>query len=426
MARLCCLFILMVLAGCGSVAKGVTEAILEQDQKEDTRQCHIEGPAASGLEALMREQEAAKVRGDKPADLKILMVHGIGRHIPGYSRRLQEGLMRELQLTVAEEQPKEIKIRSQQFGDLPLGNLRISRFMNEAGSRELLFYELTWSEIIEAEKSLLEFDESGEYTFRRTGINNLMKGFFNSHIPDPLIYLGEAQKPIITAVRQSICWSTLGDWSSYPRDTTAVCDYADPARIKRLRDDDLVLITHSLGSRIAVDTLQFVARTISDQPEIARLRRKVGAKKFSIYMLANQLPLLELGRKPAEVRGQIPDYCYPEGSKYSERLLSGLNMYLFSDPNDILSYGIPPGFADRFLDSRLCPKITNIILNVAEPISLFGLGKIANPVEAHVGYDHDERVLGFIAHGIGHEKMSSIVKERCTWIKSVRGNRPPK
>ncbi len=48
----------------------------------------------NGLEALLREQEKDRAAGDSTHTMKILMVHGIGRHLPGYSARLREHLMR--------------------------------------------------------------------------------------------------------------------------------------------------------------------------------------------------------------------------------------------------------------------------------------------------------------------------------------------
>ncbi len=55
-------------------------------------------------------------------------------------------------------------------------------------------------------------------------------------------------------------------------------------------------------------------------------------------------------------------------------MIGNLTVFAFSDPNDLLSYGIPPKFADDYMDSRICPRITNIILNVAQPLSLLGMG----------------------------------------------------
>ena len=413
--------LLIMVSGCASIAKGVTQAILERSEEEDTRACYIEGPSSEGLEALMREQENERAIGNSTRVLKVLMVHGIGKHLPGYSARLTEHLMRELKLDLREEKYKEIILREPEIWDDPLGNLRISRYMNKARTRELLFYELTWSEIIEPERKILEFDDSAEYTFRRTALNAELKKFFNSHVPDSLIFLGESHVPILSSVRQSFCWMTQGDWDDYAPFTDASCDLQSGSRVQQLKEDDYAIITHSLGSRIAIDTLRFFCEWALTQEteKFIELRNIYSSMEIPVYMLANQLPLLELGRKRATVRGQIGKYCRPDGELRSQRILGKLPIYAFSDPNDLLSYPIPPNFANEFLDSRLCPKVTNIAINVAKTISLFGLGEIANPASAHSGYDHDERVIALIAHGFGQENAADIIKERCTWLETT-------
>ena len=65
-----------------------------------------------------------------------------------------------------------------------------------------------------------------------------------------------------------------------------------------------------------------------------------------------------------------------------------VNVVAFSDPNDLLSYGITQDFVDNYLDSRMCPAVTNVNINVAEEISVFGAG-VVNPVTAHTEYDND-------------------------------------
>ena len=60
-----------------------------------------------------------------------------------------------------------------------MGNLRVTRLQNENNSKELWFYELTWSEITRDQKSLLAFDNSGEYSFRRAEVNDMLKKFSN-------------------------------------------------------------------------------------------------------------------------------------------------------------------------------------------------------------------------------------------------------
>ncbi|MCK5365967.1 MAG: hypothetical protein KAR22_23485, partial [Gammaproteobacteria bacterium] len=93
----------MLLSGCAGIAKGVTEAVLERSEEEDTRACHIEGPVSVGLEPSMQAQEKERAAGHPTHTLKVVMVHGIGRHLPGYSARLTEHLMRDLKLDVKEE-----------------------------------------------------------------------------------------------------------------------------------------------------------------------------------------------------------------------------------------------------------------------------------------------------------------------------------
>jgi hypothetical protein len=77
-----------------------------------------------------------------------MMVHGIGTHPPGYSTRLQSNLTKALGLTKREEQIKELGLRAPDFfGDEPLGHLRVFRYMNDEGTREMLFYELSWVDL---------------------------------------------------------------------------------------------------------------------------------------------------------------------------------------------------------------------------------------------------------------------------------------
>ena len=99
-----------------------------------------------------------------------------------------------------------------------------------------------------------------------------------------------------------------------------------------------------------------------------------------------------------------------------ERFLKSLQMIAFSDPNDVMSYPVPETWVERYVDSRLCPKVTNVTINIAQVKSLFGLGTVADPLTAHTGYGEDERVGGLMAKGAGHAKVAPIVGERCTWV----------
>jgi hypothetical protein len=151
---------------------------------------------------------------------------------------------------------------------------------------------------------------------------------------------------------------------------------------------------------------------------IDRKKREALQKKhIHIFMLSNQLPMLQLGKELPEITGKKADFCNVDGSKYRSRLFAETSIVAFSDPNDLLSYAIPQDFTEQYLDSRLCINVTNININIASVFDAFGIGKIANPMEAHVGYSRDDRVVALIANGIGNNHIAPIVKDRCEWTE---------
>lgn len=414
------IFIVSVLCslstGCASFGRGIAEAYFEKQEAADTRVCEVTGSAFSGITPYLSNQNGK---------MKVLMVHGVGDRLPGYSTQFRENLARSLGLTVKTRKNKEIALRDPLDHSKKLGNLRIHRLMNKERDKELLFYELTWSEITAKQKSILAYDNSGEYSFRRAEVNDLLKKFSNDTGPDPIIYLGDSRENIVISFVQSFCWMINGKWDELPDQQTKACTFDDLAAVDTLRNDQFAFISHSLGSRITIDGLQRIARFFSDKtfrPELNRPKELVQVlqqKEMPIYMMSNQLPMLQLGRNPPEITEQHAEYCHPEGSYYAERIMSKTPIIAFSDPNDILSYAIPQEFVEKHLDSRLCADVTNVNINVAKIFDAFGLGKLANPLDAHVGYDTDKRVVALIAKGIGNEYTSNLVKKRCTWTETI-------
>ena len=410
---ICCL---PVINGCASFGKGVAQAFIEKEDVEDTRICQIRGRSFQGL--------APRVK-DTASPTKVLMVHGVGHHIPGYSTQLLEKLAVEMELEYISEVTKNIALTDPRDNTKELGNLRINRLTNKDKTHELLFYELTWSEITAEQKSILAYDNSGEYSFRRATVNNQLKKFTNDTAPDPMIYLGASQKDILLSFSQSFCWMTYAQWDDLPVTTDQACTTNSSQlerSIENIKKDSYTIISHSLGSRITLDGLQRIASVLdSDHDELdTELNRHqvdkfVGAlkeKKIAVYMLSNQLPLLQLGRKLPEFTGQRSKFCRADGEQYQSRLFNETKIIAFSDPNDILSYAIPNGFVEKYLDSRLCVKMNNVNINVAKIIEVFGVD-MANPFEAHVAYDTDERVIALLANGVGNKNTAPIIKEKC-------------
>ena len=402
------------LSGCASFGKGVAEAVLEKTNTEDSRVCQVRGKPIQGISP---DLEAAKGK------TKVLMVHGVGNHLPGYATEFLDKLSKELKLTAKASQYKDIQLLSFSDADKKLGNLRVTRLQNAEGTKELWFYELTWSEITKDLKTMLAFDNSGEYSYRRAEVNDMLKKFGNDTGPDPIIYLGESRDLILRSFAQAVCWMGKDRWDELPTEGRHGCDYTDGLN-ESFKRDSIVFVSHSLGSRITIDGITRMV-SVLEQPEKQSTLRTINKAKrealqnkhVQIFMLSNQLPMLQLGRELPEVTGQKVDYCVASGSKYSSRMFNETDIVAFSDPNDILSYAIPHHFSDKYLDSRLCSQVTNININIAKVFDAFGIGKIANPLEAHVGYAKDDRVVALIADGIGNDHTDSLIKDKCEWTE---------
>ena len=383
----------------------------------DSRRCQIKGEPFQGIFPLIK---------DSAKTTKVMMVHGVGKHDPGYSTQLREGLANKMGLNQISKITKNITLNDWIETDKEFGNLRITRSTNEDESHELLFYELTWSELTDNQKAMLAYDMSGEYSFRRAFVNEKIKEFTNDVLPDQMLYVGDAREDILISVGEALCWMISKPWHDLPVTGNRACTAVDlKTAVVSMKNDHYAFITHSLGSRIVIDGLQRLARIHGDKKNERRVKvKKVLAGKFNqafrelripIFMLANQLPLFQITREPPEITGQYDAYCRAEGEHYNLRTLSEIDIIAFSDPNDILSYTITEEFMDRYLDSRLCIDTTNININVADVTGIFGID-YANPLDAHVGYETDERVIALIANGVGNKDTSPIITERCRTV----------
>ena len=412
------LLIVTLLSGCASFSKGITQAILEH-QTEDTRQCWISGRAFEGLENLYRAESGLRAGDGIQDKLKVLMVHGIGHHEPGYSRRLQDGLIEEFGFDSTDETIKTIKLTHRSYAD-DLGVMTVHRYMNTEQSREMLFFELTWDSILEKEKQALRFDNSAEASFRRAPFNHTLKTFVNDTIPDALMYNTRFRTPIQLSVAQGMCWVLSKNWEELPNDGEGSCDVTDAEYMSQFEHSSFSIISHSLGSRISIDALQESMQFIAGRPNYPKFSETMRSEPIYLYMLSNQLPLLQLGQELPKVHDQLESVCSPDGDKYDERLLNRLQIVAFSDPNDLFSYTVTPQYASRHIDSRLCPTISNITLQVA-PVRDFLLGatQVANPRAAHSDYEVDSRVLKMLVSGFGKDHGHEEVHERCEFIESL-------
>ena len=413
MKKLLIIALLLPMTGCYSFGRGVASGVMEtldtEARRRDVQQCEIRGSLFDGISSYVEKGEAAKV----------LYVHGIGTHRPGHSAIISENIARSLGLDVF-TRPKNVAIMNPGNPGQRLANLRIIAMRDPTAARKLIFYELTWSEITSERKRVLDFDTSGEYAHRRASFNNTMKAFLNDVGPDAMIYMTHGQELILTATRQAICWMLASpEVPEIDAGQNPVCGISALSRLSSLEKYNVAFITHSLGSRIILDALEEIVDALSDDQNEAAYPAVVAGlqeKEMSVFMLSNQLAFLQIGLPPPVVSGRIDSYCGVEGENYAQRAFKKLNIVAFNDPNDLLSYSITPDFVDRYMDSRLCPQVTNIHINVANRISAFGI-EVVNPISAHGNYDSDERVIELITRGNSDLEQNERLSGRCRMIR---------
>lgn len=398
---------LLLLAGCSSLGRGLMEGYFDaQNKKKDEVSCMILSAGFSGL-----QQAKQKITN-------VLLVHGIGTHVPGHSMAFMLDISQKMGLDTLNRDYKEIQMINST--DQPVGVLRVYRFLNEKTQRSVVFYEQTWSEITDPIKQSLSYDTTKEYAKDRSAVNAKMKFYMNSTLPDTAIYFGPEGERMKASSLQAICWMTNYTFDQLPSRARQYCTPSPKQAINSLKDENFAFITNSLGSRIAIDALQQMAEEMRAYPKKTAESKKavelLQNKEITVFMLANQLPVLQLGRPAPKHKGKKQDYCFENGLLYDQRIFRRLNVVAISDPNDLLSYGLEPDASDKYLDNALCPEISNVSVTTTPALDV-GFGEVANPLFAHTGYQKNPYVLDLIVQGLEDNYLSPSIEDKCRWIK---------
>ena len=415
-----------LLAGCASLRRRGRPRLLAHSDgpAEDTRMCEVSGPAFAGILPMLERQAGYPPLGQAGPErpiLKVIMVHGVGTHVPGHSARLSANLARSLGLSVVAPEAKAFPIETPGFPGETLGKLTVTRHTNTARDREMLFFELTWSPISQPAKDAIAFDSTAVYAHRRASLNNVFKQFVNDVAPDPLVYTGTGRERIQATIGQTLCWALSADWQGLPDDAAALHPRQSGLRLaprhRRVRlhhpqsrqpDHDRRPDPPDAGRR---DGRRGAPRGPAGDAVVPRARRQD---------LHARQPAAPAPERPG-ARGASRARCRLIACRRALTspivLFQETELIAFSDPNDLLSYPIPDAFVRDYVDSRLCPKQVNVTINIARVRSVLGFGDFANPLAAHVDYDDDERVIGLITRGIGQPETAPVVKERCTWLE---------
>ena len=311
--------------------------------------------------------------------LRILFIHGMGRYQPGYSEPLMQGIAARLNLSNT-GLSRRITIRKESHD---YGEINIANYSSPEG-KKVRAYELTWSATTDALKTK-QFGSDATYASDRVLVNRELKAkLIDDALADPVLYIGRyrnhMQFPIMRAIE-----AILHDYQS---------------------QDELAIITQSLGSYMCYDTLLKMSRgerIMGERDYSADVVQDLIGHTNYVYMLANQLPLLELSEvsNPLPLRPQsatalkalaeIRRQNKPKARRQQPPAPFSLHLVAFSDPNDLLSYPL-----DRTSISGNMIEYSNVVVSVERSAIL---GVFAWPMTAHTGHDKSKVVMDLLAFG---------------------------
>jgi hypothetical protein len=272
-------------------------------------------------------------------------------------------------------------------------------FVDTSNGHELRAYTLLWEPVTTPVKNqYLAYDQDPAITATRLPINNELRGsLMDGGMPDVVLYVGQYKSVIQLAVKKAL--RQMHDDIETRQDKS--------------RDYEYVFVTWSLGSKIVFDCLaEPVVASSQPTTELAEEQytfNKIAEKTHSVYMLANQLPLLTLGdvkageqtsaeRKPyksllsvAKQRRAATTHPVTSTRPASSRL----SIVAFSDPNDLLSYPIP-----AWLEYSPEATFANVSISVATTAYYIPfVGWLWNPDTAHTAYGIEDDVVDLVLHG---------------------------
>ena len=117
--------------------------------------------------------------------LRILFIHGMGHHAPGYSQPVMQGIA--VRLNLSNTGPsRRITIRKESHD---YGEINIANYSSSEG-KKVRAYELTWSATTDALKAR-QFASDATYASNRVLVNRQLKAqLIDDALADPVLYIG--------------------------------------------------------------------------------------------------------------------------------------------------------------------------------------------------------------------------------------------
>jgi hypothetical protein len=179
-------------------------------------------------------------------------------------------------------------------------------------------------------------------SMRARGTAKLKDQVLTWGLVDAAAYIGPAGPLAREGVRGAICavinsQENLLDGAQPPdRQNVARRTAADLCAVKNEKVDPLIVMAHSLGSRVVFDVLNSDLET-----SLAERLNTLPNDTLEVYLLANQIPLVATGR--------IFDASEPRNpGRRLVRTTKKLTFVAFSEINDILTYELVPYFEHMY------------------------------------------------------------------------------
>jgi hypothetical protein len=214
-----------------------------------------------------------------------------------------------------------------------------------------------------------------EYTYKypRATINNALKtDLMNGCLADAILYVGARGVGIRQAMVRTVCHVAGGS-------------YKDGGCVGGGRTDlvnsPLVLVAESLGSKMLIDAMLALKQT----SEGHRVLQQSFGQTRMIYLLANQIPMLDLAEREDSATRLVTDsglrgLVETIRPTHRDKKDSAWQLFVvaFTDPNDLLSYRLEKDY----FKGRDDVKVANVLSSNSPTI----LNLVENPGEAHTGY----------------------------------------
>lgn len=333
---------------------------------------------------------------------QVIFVHGMGNSKIGFSSHIRRGVINTLKLRI-NGTPTLFKIHPENTKN---GYAYLKTWEYRTSNNKIIrFYELTWSPITRELKERT-FSADAELDAYRQNLNAALKEFVNNYLSDPFLYIGKYGVGIRSVVSQAIC-HVMSDTHKTRLKSVATCSTRALQKNEKVLSGGIAIVSHSLGSKLMYDALYNVALSSGKLPQarsfIGRIR--------SVYMMANQITFLELAHASSRKKlEQVRDNSMQQFIKVRSRLVKGkfkpVHIVAFTDPDDMLSYPLPQGYCTGNGKSTHIQCVNVLINNNNE--SLFG--QLANPINAHTGYEKNPRVIGMISCGSDRENEKDCYK----------------